>query len=198
MSRTSPQKRRRKPLIKKERCRVKSVYDGDTITVERVHSSWFGLKKQVSHAKVRLAYIDTPELRYQEFGAASAKDVLEHLIEGKYVLLEYEVLPHGAPRTGDFNRILAIVHLECLIFPNRNINELLLREGLARIYPKADNITPHHHRRFLRAEKYAKRHHLGIWQQATSQQPRRRQGAWFVMAIGIVIGVLIGIFLLVP
>lgn len=198
MSRTSPQKRRRKPLIKKERCRVTSVYDGDTITIERVHALWFGLKKQVSHAKVRLAYIDTPEIRNQEFGAASARDVLEQLIEGKYVLLEYEVLPHGAPRTGDFNRILAIVHLERLILPARNINEVLLREGLARLYPKADNITPHYYRRFQRAEKYAKRHHRGIWQQAVSQQPRRRQDAWLVMGIGILLGILIGLVLFSP
>lgn len=198
MARKSPQKRRRKSLIKKERCRVTSVYDGDTITVERIHSSWFGLKKQVTPAKVRLAYIDTPELRHQEFGAASARDVLEQLIEGQYVLLEYEVLPHGAPRTGDFNRILAVVHLERLIFPDQNINELLLREGLAQIYQKADNITPHYRRRFLRAEKYAKRHQLGIWQQSASQQPRRQHGAWFVMGVGILIGVLIGLVVFSP
>jgi endonuclease YncB( thermonuclease family) len=197
MARKSAQKRRRKPRIKKERCRVASVYDGDTITVERVHSSWFGLKKQVSHAKVRLAYSDTP-LRHQEFGAASARDVLEQLIEGKDVLLEYEILPHGAPRTGDFNRILAVVHLQHLILPNQNVNELLLREGLARIYRKADDITPHYRRRFLRAEKYAKRHQLGIWQQSASQQPRRQYGAWFVMGIGILIGMLIGLVLFSP
>ena len=163
MAQKSPRKRRHKPVIKKEYCRVMSVYDGDTITVERTRSSWLGLKRHEFHTRLRLAYIDTPELRYKEFGAVSAKEMLEELVEGKRVMLEYEVLPSGHPRTGDFNRILAVVHLQRLVFPNININEFLLRKGLARLYHRADDITPHHRRRFVRAEKYAKRCQIGVF-----------------------------------
>lgn len=194
MARNTSQKHR-KPRIKKEVCRVHSVYDGDTMTVERVKYSWLGFRKHVRLLKIRLAYIDTPELRYQEPGAQNAKEVLDNLITGKPVMLEYEVLSTGVPRTGSFNRILAVVHLQRMVFPNININELLLRKGLARLYRNADNITPHYRRRFAKAERYAQRKHLGIWRQS-QDQPSQGSPTWLLVGTGIAIGIVIGLLLL--
>jgi endonuclease YncB( thermonuclease family) len=145
--------------------------------------------------KVRLAYIDTPELRYKEPGAASARELLERLIARKRVMLEYEQLPDGRPRMGVYNRMLAVVHLQRMLFPNINVNELLLRKGLARLYDNPDDITPHHWRRFTKAERYARRRHLGVWG-IMKTRSYNFFSSWFSVGIGIIIGMLLGIVLI--
>ena len=115
-------RKRRKPLVRKQTCQVRSVYDGDTLTVEWTEYSWWGFKKYVRPAKVRLAYIDTPEIRYKQAGALQARDFLEKFIQGKRVVIEYEELAGGGARRGDYNRILAVVHLQRSFLPNVNIN----------------------------------------------------------------------------
>ncbi len=190
---TSP--RRHKPHIKKKTCRVHSVYDGDTITVEWEYPSWLGLKKNVRLVKVRLAYIDTPELRYKEPGALKARDLLKKLIGGKRVILEYEQLPGGGPRKGDYNRMLAVIHLQRTFVPNVNINQLLLKKGLARLYKNPDNITPHHRKRLIRAERYAQRRQIGIWRKARKGDQRTSSDFMVYVLIGIALGLLIGLIL---
>jgi endonuclease YncB( thermonuclease family) len=194
MARRKSQKRH-KSRVKKKTCRVHSVHDGDTITVEWGKRSWLGLRKQVRLIKVRLAYIDTPELHHGTSGAATAKRVLDKLITKKWVILEYEQLPDGNPRRGMYDRILAVVFLERVVFPNININELLLRKGLAQLYDDPDNITPHHWKRFTRAERYAKRKHLGIWKSFETGSEYRVLRTWIFVGIGILFGLLIGLVL---
>ena len=186
-------KRRHKPLIKKEVCRVHSVYDGDTITVEQVRYSWLWLKKDVRLIKVRLAYIDTPELRDKQAGAVQAREFLKKLIHGKRVVLEYEQLPSGKPRKGDYHRMLAVVHLQRKFFPNVNINRLLLKKGLARLYANPDNITPHHWRGLVQAESYARRRHLGIWGRERVSHKEKSSGVFWYVLLGMILGFLIGI-----
>ncbi|MBD3307566.1 hypothetical protein GF339_14115 [candidate division KSB3 bacterium] len=184
--------RRKKPRIKKESCRVLGVYDGDTIQVERVRYSWLGLKKDVYPAKVRLAYIDTPELRTREAGAKRAKALLEKLLTGKRVWLEYEQLPSGRARTGDYQRILAVVHLQRTFLPNLNVNHLLLKQGIARLYRRPDNITPHHWKRLMRAERHAQRRRVGLWR---NEGQRTASALWEYLLTGILIGILTGFIL---
>jgi endonuclease YncB( thermonuclease family) len=181
-----------KPNVKKKTCRVHSVYDGDTVTVDWEKYSWLGFKKDVRHVKVRLAYIDTPELRYKQSGALQAKELLEKLIQGKRVIVEYEQLPAGGARRGDYNRMLAVIHLQRTFLPNVNINQLLLKKGLARMYSNPDDITPHHRKRLIRAERYAQRRHLGIWR---FRHEKDSSDMLLYIVIGAVIGILIGIAL---
>lgn len=188
-------RKQRKPLVRKQTCRVRSVYDGDTLTVEWAEYSWWGLKKYVRPVKVRLAYIDTPEIRYKQAGALQAREFLEKLLLGKRVVIEYEELPGGGIRHGDYNRILAVVHLQRSFLPNVNMNQLLLKKGLARLYRNPDNITPHHVKKFLRAEQQAKRRRIGVWRNTGDQQANITSDVLLYIAIGIVLGILIGIAL---
>lgn len=185
----------KKPLIRKRSCRVRSVYDGDTLTVEWTEYSWWGFKKYVRPVKVRLAYIDTPEIRSKQAGAIQAGDFLEKLVLGKRVVVEYEELAGGGVRRGDYNRILAVVHLQRSFLPNVNINQLLLKKGFARLYHNPDNITPHHVKKFLRAERQAKRYRRGVWRNTRGQQTSASSDVLLYIAIGIVLGILIGIAL---
>ncbi|GAK57574.1 putative thermonuclease [Candidatus Vecturithrix granuli] len=188
-------RRRNAPNVKKEICRVRSVYDGDTLTVEWAKSSWLGFKTEVRPVKVRLAYIDTPEIRYKQAGALQARELLEKLVQGKHVIVEYEQLPSGGGRRDDYNRMLAVVHLQRTFLPNVNINQLLLKKGLARLYHKPDNITPHHLKKLIRAERHAKRRRLGIWRMTRDQQSVSSSDIVLYIVLGIIVGIVIGLAL---
>ncbi len=185
----------RKLHVKKKRCKVLSVYDGDTLHVEWDESAWLGLVHEVKPVKVRLAYIDTPEMRYHQAGAAQAKDVLAKMLTGRYVILEYAELPNGEPRKCDFNRVLAVAHLQRTFLPNANINEFLLKKGYARLYPNPDNVVPHQLKRMQRAERSARWWKRGIWRYANAPS-RNGGGAFWYLALGILIGVALTLLLL--
>ncbi|MDY0091081.1 MAG: thermonuclease family protein [Candidatus Vecturithrix sp.] len=188
-------KRRNPPHVKKEICRVRSVCDGDTLTVEWAKSSWLGFKTEVRPLKVRLAYIDSPEIRYKQAGALQAKALLEKMLQGKRVVVEYEQLPSGGGRRDDYNRMLAVVHVQRTFLPNLNINRLLLKKGLARLYHKPDNITPHHLKKLIRAERHAKRRRLGIWKMSRDQQSVSSTDIVLYIVLGIIVGIVIGLAL---
>ncbi len=94
---------------KKETARVKFVYDGDTILID-------------SNQKVRLLGIDAPEKGERCYQAA--KDYLLDLVLNKEVVLI------GGKRDKDqYERLLRWVFVD-----GHNVNLLLLKEGLARVY----------------------------------------------------------------
>ena len=103
------------------KARCKSVYDGDTVTldIDLGFSTW------KMHQKVRLHGINTPEIRGSERsqGLVSAARLRE-LIDGKEVVL----LSHK-DKAGKYGRWLGTIYLGDI-----NINQLLLDEGLATIY----------------------------------------------------------------
>ena len=158
--------------------------------VEWADYSWLGLKKEIRMVKLRLAYIDTPELRHKQPGALQAQDLLESWLKGKYVIVEYEQLPGGNPRKGDYNRVLAVVHLPRMFLPNMNINRELLKKGLARLHKNPDNITPHHRKSLARAERSARRRRLGIWKTAYLRENNSSHILLYI-TIGIALGILI-------
>jgi len=103
------------------RARCKSVYDGDTVTLDID----LGFGVWMLHQKVRLFGINTPEIRGTEraLGLVSAARLRE-LIDGKEIAL----LSHK-DKTGKYGRWLGTIYIDDI-----NINQLLLDEGLAKPY----------------------------------------------------------------
>ena len=99
------------------------VIDGDTIEV--VAAIWPGL---ATHARVRLASIDTPELNSPCDGARAralqAREVVENAVAGVAIRLVH-IRPEHA-----YGRILADVQLS----DGSDLGDLLLKLGLAKPY----------------------------------------------------------------
>lgn len=106
---------------------VTSVYDGDSITCDLDLGFGIWSKKQ----KIRLHGIDTPEIRGEEreLGLIS-KARVEELILGKEIVLQT-----FKDKTGKYGRYLGVIWLFDG-FGWINVNDLLLREGLAEVYQK--------------------------------------------------------------
>jgi len=103
---------------------VKSVYDGDTMRVDID----LGFNMWIRNQKLRLAGVDTPEIRGEErpYGLVAKKFVTDRLSIGSpiYVLTEKD-------ETGKYGRYLAtIFYGEQLT----NLNEELLATGNAEPY----------------------------------------------------------------
>jgi micrococcal nuclease len=127
---------------------VIKISDGDTFSVS------FGDEI----IKVRLIGVDTPESVSRDknknvpFGKVASAFTEEHLLK-KEITLKTDVSEYDK-----YGRMLAYVYL-----PDGTLyNELLIREGYARIMTVPPNVA--HAGDFLAAEKEAKEEGLGIWQ----------------------------------
>ena len=107
------------------RAEIKSIYDGDTATETIVN---LGFEKQEFKLNARLLGIDTPELNRKAERAAGlvARDRLRELVLNKRVIIETE-----KDKTGKYGRYLVTI-----FYRRKNINQLLLDEGLAVPYGK--------------------------------------------------------------
>ena len=102
---------------------VIKVYDGDTITVDID----LGLGVWLRGQKIRLAGIDTPEMRGDEKEEGrKVRDIVRDLI-----LNEDITIRTYRDKRGKYGRWLADVHYEGLF-----INEWLLEAGHAKVYGK--------------------------------------------------------------
>lgn len=118
---------------------VKSVYDGDTFTLE-------------SGDKIRLKWVNTPEMRPEEPFAKDAKALAERMILNQEVKL---VLDSANARDG-YGRVVAGVTT-----PTGDLSEALVREGLAHVFvipPDSLDLT-----RLLAAQDEARAARRGIW-----------------------------------
>ncbi len=102
---------------------VKSVYDGDTCTVDID----LGLGTWIKGEKLRLYRINTPELRKEEREAGlKSRDFLRGLIDGKEIIVQTV-----KDKKGKYGRYLA----EILIIDENgdliNVNDLLVDKGFA-------------------------------------------------------------------
>ena len=105
------------------RAEVISVYDGDTCTVDLD----LGLGTWVRGEKIRLARINTPELRGEERPAGLvAADYLRNRIEGREVWIHTE-----KDKRGKFGRYLGDIWLKQDDGNFTNINDELVNEGYA-------------------------------------------------------------------
>ena len=102
---------------------VIKVYDGDTITV----NIDLGLDIIIHDQKIRLANIDTPELRgdEREKGLIS-RDWLRDKILGEEIIIKTD-----KDKTGKYGRYIAWVYL-----PNtsKSLNTIMIEKGLAKNY----------------------------------------------------------------
>ena len=100
------------------KAKIISVYDGDTVRMDIS----LGFNNWLLNQSVRLFGINTPEIRgSQKLDGLISRDRLRDLIGGKEIILESH-----KDKTGKFGRILGTIYLDGV-----NINELLVREGLA-------------------------------------------------------------------
>ncbi|MHA2183073.1 MAG: thermonuclease family protein [Promethearchaeota archaeon] len=117
------------------KAKVTKIYDGDTITVD--FDLGFGIKYQ--NQKIRLANINTPEVRGEEREAGLiSRDVLREKILDKEV-----IITTFRDKKGKYGRYIGIVYLEEEIYDatlltedNKittlvNINDWLVTEGYA-------------------------------------------------------------------
>jgi len=103
------------------KAKVVSVYDGDTITVDID----LGFNMIMKKRKIRLAGIDTPELRGEERPQGLiVKKWLSDKILGKEIKINTV-----KDKTGKYGRYLAYIYFE-----NENLNETLLNNNMAEPY----------------------------------------------------------------
>jgi len=139
-----------------DNCQVLSIIDGDTIIT----------KCRNYKMRIRLQYIDAPELSQGSWGNKS-KNTLKELA-GKYVSLQLMGLDI-------YHRYLAVV-FRGMLFSGKladekrvPINLTLVKVGMARVYARY-----HPPYRYLQAMKNAKRNERGIWATRGLQQDPAR------------------------
>lgn len=125
-------------FIYRYKAKVIDVYDGDTITCEV--DCGFNIKHTI---KVRLAQIDTPEIRGEEREAGLVvRDIVRELILDKEVIIVTD-----KDRTGKYGRYVATVYIERDKAPKRlvetyedhlnmdvDLNRWLVDNDYAKIY----------------------------------------------------------------
>jgi len=121
--------------------RVVSVYDGDTFTLE-------------TGDKVRLRWVNTPELRPAEAYGIEARDAAAALIDNRTVTLVYDT-SEASVRDG-YGRVLAGARVGEV-----DLSVYLLERGLGHVFlipPDDGEMAP-----LLAAQRKAQRAGLGIW-----------------------------------
>ena len=103
------------------RALVRKVYDGDTITVDID----LGFDMILRNQKIRLLGIDTPEVRgvEREQGLIS-RDALRTKIGSKWIVIKTQL-----DKKGKYGRWLGTIFIN-----EENVNDWLIREGLAKVY----------------------------------------------------------------
>ena len=109
------------------RAKVVSVYDGDTCRVDLDLGFGVWIRKE----KIRLARINAPELKGPERPQGlQARDYLRKLVLNKNIILQTK-----KDRKGKYGRYLGELWLE-RAGEWVNVNDLLVKEGLAEYWPK--------------------------------------------------------------
>ena len=160
----------------------KSVYDGDTLTL------------QDNNIKVRLLGIDTPEIKEKQLFALEAKEYTKKYCYNNDVWL---TLLHDQEQQGSrsnkggkdndknkdhYGRLLAFIWVPLHDTNNNNdakggkrkgqkqqqqqwlcINEGLIASGLAHVYTPTKSKKLHNHDKLLKLQKLARKHKCGIW-----------------------------------
>ena len=117
---------------------VTSVYDGDTFTLD-------------TGDRVRLRWVNTPEMKPNEDYGSEARDFAASLLQGKQVELLY-----GKTLRDGYGRLIAGVTVD-----GKNLSIELLKQGLAHMFvipPDATDLAP-----FIAAQEAARAARRGVW-----------------------------------
>ena len=117
---------------------VTSVYDGDTFTLD-------------TGDRVRLRWVNTPEMKPNEDYGPEARDFAASLLQGKQVELLY-----GKTLRDGYGRLIAGVTVD-----GKNLSIELLKQGLAHMFvipPDATDLAP-----FIAAQEAARAARRGVW-----------------------------------
>lgn len=146
LSNTVPHYDRLPPRAKK--CKVKSVYDGDTITL-------------YNQRRVRLLGIDTPELQNptQAFSQEAKDYTAERCLEQPIWI----ALEDGGDEEDRYGRLLAWVWIDNGDGSYECVNEGLLKEGLATVYTPSKGKKLHSMNKLLALQKEARISKRGLW-----------------------------------
>ena len=144
--------------------KVIRVVDGDTIVIDY----------NGNPEKVRLLCVNTPESVHPDrkqnvpMGKVASQYAKKRL-SGKYVDLEFE----GNRTRGKYGRLLTYVFVD-----GENLNLELVREGLSPYYTKY-GLSENYDQDFREAERFARKHHLNIWEDAVlTSQYFRLKSKW--------------------
>jgi len=112
-----------KPSLYHYEAVVRSVYDGDTCTVDLD----LGLNVWLRGEKIRLHRINAPEVRGAEREAGlRSRDFLRNQIDGQSVVLQTI-----KDKKGKYGRYLGELWMETLEGASINVNDLMVAEGFA-------------------------------------------------------------------
>jgi endonuclease YncB( thermonuclease family) len=117
---------------------ITSVYDGDTFTLS-------------SGDKVRLKWVNTPELKPPEQYAVEAREATKAFVSGKTARLLY-----GETQRDGYGRLIAGVEIE-----GKSLSEHLLELGLGHLFvipPDETDLTP-----LIAAQERARKAKRGLW-----------------------------------
>ena len=120
------------------RGRIVSVYDGDTMTLE-------------SGDRIRLRWVNTPELRPQEDYGIEAREAAKALVIGKTAKLIF-----GPVKRDGYGRLIAGVEID-----GQDLSTLLLEQGLGHLFLIPPDDADHTKRR--EAQTRARAAGRGIW-----------------------------------
>ena len=121
-----------------DKARVVSVYDGDTLTLD-------------NGDKVRLRWVNTPELKPAQDYGIEAREAAKRLVLGQEVTLLY-----GAVKRDGYGRLLAGISTG-----EKDLSEVLLEQGLAHLFIIPPDSSDHAKR--LAAQDKARAARRGIW-----------------------------------
>jgi endonuclease YncB( thermonuclease family) len=145
-------------------CKVFDIVDGDTFTCDFNRDGKIDRKTE----KVRMLYIDTPELHHSKRNPSGlpqpfsqeAMAFSKARLQGKQVYLRYDKNPQDR-----YGRKLALVYTTHPDkTPSISVNEQLLKAGLATTMMIKPNLR--FEKQMLQLEQQAQLSQLGLWQQS--------------------------------
>ncbi|SHH24381.1 micrococcal nuclease [Thermosyntropha lipolytica DSM 11003] len=133
---------------------VLRVVDGDTIIID------YNGKEE----RVRFIGVDTPETKHPqkgvEFYGREAYEFTRNLLEGERVTLKFDVQERDR-----YGRLLAYVYKDDIF-----VNELLVKEGYARVLTIPPNVKYAEH--FLKLEREARKEGRGLWGKEVAEEKK--------------------------
>lgn len=130
------------------------VIDGDTIIV----------KSKGNKLKIRIAYIDAPELKQKSLDGVPVGEMAKHFLNNEIINKKVKI---KLVEKDFFGRWVGLIYLD-----EKIINIELVKKGFAIIYPEAKFVSKKHISEILQAYYLAKLRGVGIWKTTGILNPK--------------------------